>query len=384
MEVAGRRGWAVSGTVQRAPPIRCSTPSGVTRRGQRGRAAAGVRLRRRSGLRRSPGMARWRRGSVLEPRLRHRGGAVAVALAGVGAAAEVARRQWSGTWPRCAASARCRARGHGTSRRWCGARCGGATRVVAAMSTRTAGGAAAPAIGWRSTTSCRSRSAALRSRRISESAAVPTTGCATLMSKKQRAFGTDAARAPRRGRETERAGGQPKATGAGGWIASPAKRRGRADGGGREAGVGGARDRATCAADPRCDAERRDAARAAGWGGRWCPASAAKRLAAVAGRGAVATGERSGTEATAPGRCGCCCACRRRGGGRGRPPAVERHLAALRGVGAVPGSRPLMISRLTPRARCCAMLSGVEPTTRNQPHGRARHGQQDLGPEFDP
>ena len=150
--MAGTRGWAVSWNAQRAPPDRGSRPTGARRRGYRGGAAAGVRLRQRSGLRTPPGRARWGRR---------------------------VRRHWSGTWPRCAAPARCRARGHGTSRRSCGARCGGATRVVAATSTRTAGGAAAPAIGWRSTTSCRLRSAAVRSRRISECAAVPTTGCGT-------------------------------------------------------------------------------------------------------------------------------------------------------------------------------------------------------------
>ena len=108
-------------------------------------------LRRRSGWRTPPGMARWGRRSV--------------------------RRRWSGTSPRCAAAARCRAPGHGTSRPPCGGRCGGETRVVAAMSTVIAGGAAAPAIGWRSTTSCHSRSAAVRSPRISGSVAMLTTGC---------------------------------------------------------------------------------------------------------------------------------------------------------------------------------------------------------------
>ena len=62
----------------------------------------------------------------------------------------------------------------------CGGRCGGVTRVVAAMSTQTAGGAAAPAIGWRSTTSCRSRLAAVGSRGTSEFGVELITGTGTL------------------------------------------------------------------------------------------------------------------------------------------------------------------------------------------------------------
>ena len=168
--VAGTRGWGFPWTAQRAP-ARGSTPTGATRRRHRGGEAAGVRLRRRSGWRTPPGMARWGRRSV--------------------------RRQWSGTLPRCVPSVRRRAPGHGTSRRPCGARCGAATRVVAAMSTATAGGAAAPAIGWRSTTSCRSRSAAARNRQISGCVVKRTTGCATLSATATpRGEPTEARRAP--------------------------------------------------------------------------------------------------------------------------------------------------------------------------------------------
>jgi len=135
--------------------------------------------------------------------------------------------------------------------------------------------------------------------------------------------GAGTARAPGRRRETERAGGQPKATGGGGRIASPAKRQGRADGDGRDAGVDGFLDRATCAAGPRFEADRRDAARATGRGGRRCPTSAPKPLAYAAGHGAMGTGQRS--------------------------PALERHLAALRCVGAVPGSRSRYIPAVVRR-----------------------------------
>ncbi|MDE0446124.1 MAG: hypothetical protein OXH96_05575, partial [Spirochaetaceae bacterium] len=51
--------------------------------------------------------------------------------------------------------------------------------------------------------------------------------------------GAAAVRAPGRRRETKHAGGQSKAPGGGGRIASLAKRRGRIDGDGRDAGVGG-------------------------------------------------------------------------------------------------------------------------------------------------
>ena len=123
----------------------------------------------------------------------------------------------------------------------------------------------------------------------------------------------DAASTPGRRREREHACGQPTAMrGSGGRAASPAKRQWRADGGCRDAGVGGFLDRATCAAGPRFDADRRDAVRAPGRGGRGCPASAAKRLADATGYGAVGPAERS--------------------------PALERHLAALRCFDALPGS----------------------------------------------
>ena len=120
-----------------------------------------------------------------------------------------------------------------------------------------------------------------------------------------------AASAPGRHREAEHACGQPQAMhGRGGRAASPAKRHGRADGEGRDAGVDGVPDRATCAAGVRFEADRRDASRVPARGGHRCSNSPAKRLAYAAGRGAV---ERS--------------------------PALQRHLAALSCFGALPGSR---------------------------------------------
>ncbi|MDE0026540.1 MAG: HNH endonuclease [Spirochaetaceae bacterium] len=130
-----------------------------------------------------------------------------------------------------------------------------------------------------------------------------------------------AASAPGCRRETEHACGQPNGIrGSGGGAASPAKRHGRGDGDDRDAGVGGVQDRATCAAGPRFEADRRSASLAPERGGCRFPTSAAKRLAYAAGLGAVAPAERS--------------------------PALERHLAALSCVGAVPGSR----SRYIPAA----------------------------------
>ncbi len=125
-----------------------------------------------------------------------------------------------------------------------------------------------------------------------------------------------AASAPgcRRETETEHACGQPNGMrGSGGGAASPAKRHGRGDGDDRDAGVGGVQDRATCAAGPRFEADRRSASLAPERGGCRFPTSAAKRLAYAAGLGAVAPAERS--------------------------PALERHLAALSCCGALPGSR---------------------------------------------
>ncbi len=105
--------------------------------------------------------------------------------------------------------------------------------------------------------------------------------------------------APDRRRETEQACGQPKAMhGNGGRAASPANRPGRADDDGR--GAAGAQ----------FDAGIRGASRAPVRGHDRFTSSAAKRLAYAAGRGAV---ERS--------------------------PALARHLAALNGCGASPGSR---------------------------------------------
>ena len=117
-----------------------------------------------------------------------------------------------------------------------------------------------------------------------------------------------------RHRETEHACGQPQAMhGGGGRAASPAKRRGRAHGEGRDAGEGGVPDRATRVAGTRFEADRRDASRAPVRGGHRFPSSAAKRLAYAAGHGVVGPAEHS--------------------------PALERHLAALSCCGAWPGSR---------------------------------------------
>ena len=105
--------------------------------------------------------------------------------------------------------------------------------------------------------------------------------------------------APDRRRETEQACGQPKAMhGNGGRAASPAIRPGRAHDDGR--GAAGAQ----------FDAGKRGASRAPVRGHDRFTSSAAKRLAYAAGQGAV---ERS--------------------------PALARHLAALNGFGASPGSR---------------------------------------------
>ena len=99
----------------------------------------------------------------------------------------------------------------------------------------------------------------------------------------------------------------------GGRVASAAKRQRQAEGDGRDAGVGGVVGRATCAAGPRFDADRRNASWAPVLGDRRFPTSAAKRLAYAAGHDASAPAERS--------------------------PALEQHLAALRCCGALPGSR---------------------------------------------
>ena len=105
--------------------------------------------------------------------------------------------------------------------------------------------------------------------------------------------------APDRRREAEQACGQPKAMhGNGGRAASPAIRPGRAHDDGR--GAAGAQ----------FDAGKRGASRAPVRGHDRFTSSAAKRLAYAAGQGAV---ERS--------------------------PALARHLAALNGFGALPGSR---------------------------------------------
>ncbi len=133
--------------------------------------------------------------------------------------------------------------------------------------------------------------------------------------------GAGAAWAPGRGRETEHGCGQPRAMhGNSGEGASLAKRHGRAAGDGRDVGVHGVLEHATCAHGPRVDANRRNASWAPVPGDRRFPTLAAQRLAYAAGHGAVGPAERS--------------------------PAVQRHLAALRSLGAAPGSR----SRYIPAA----------------------------------
>ncbi|MDE0445920.1 MAG: hypothetical protein OXH96_04535 [Spirochaetaceae bacterium] len=148
-----------------------------------------------------------------------------------------------------------------------------------------------------------------------------------------------AASAPgrRRETETEHACGQPNGMrGSGGGAASPAKRHGQTDGDDRDAGAGGVQDRATCAAGPRFEADRRSASLAPERGGCRFPTSAAKRLAYAAGLGAVAPAERS--------------------------PALDRHLAALSCCGAVPGSRsryiPVAVKREVWRRDqgCCSYV----------------------------
>ena len=123
-----------------------------------------------------------------------------------------------------------------------------------------------------------------------------------------------AASAPGNNREAEHACGQPKAMrGNGVRAASPAKRRTRADGDGWDAESGGVPDRSTCAAGRHFDGDRRNPSRVPGRGGSRFPTSAPNGLACAAELGAVGPAERS--------------------------PALERHLAALRCFGAVPGPR---------------------------------------------
>ena len=127
-------------------------------------------------------------------------------------------------------------------------------------------------------------------------------------------LGGAAALAPERQREAEHACGPAAAVRCNGArAASPTKRHGRADGDGRDSGVGGVPDRAACAAEPQFEADRRCATRAPGRDRRRLMSSPAERLAYAAGYGAAEPAARS--------------------------PALERHLAALRCCGAVPGSR---------------------------------------------
>jgi len=130
-----------------------------------------------------------------------------------------------------------------------------------------------------------------------------------------------AASAPGRRRRAEHACGQPTAMrGSAGRAASPAKRQRRPGGDGQGAGVGGVLDGATRPAGPWFEADRRDGSRAPVRGDRRFPTSPAKRLACAAGLGATAQGECS--------------------------PALERHLAALNCLRALPESR----SRYIPAA----------------------------------
>ncbi|MDE0448346.1 MAG: hypothetical protein OXH96_16915, partial [Spirochaetaceae bacterium] len=80
---------------------------------------------------------------------------------------------------------------------------------------------------------------------------------------------------PGRRPEAEHACGQSNAIGGSSRAASPAKRQGRAGGDGPDAGVGGVPDRATSAAGPQFEADRRNAPREPLRGGRRSPTSAA-------------------------------------------------------------------------------------------------------------
>ena len=152
----------------------------------------------------------------------------------------------------------------------------------------------------------------------------------------QRPCGAGAS-APGRNRETEHSCAQPQAMhGSGGRAASPAKRQGRADGDVRDAAVGGVLDRATCAAGPQFEADRRNASWAPLRAGGRFSNSPAKRLAYAAGHDASAPAERS--------------------------PALERHLAALSCFDALPGSRsryiPVAVKREVWRRDqgCCSYV----------------------------
>ncbi|MDE0176997.1 MAG: hypothetical protein OXP36_00235 [Gammaproteobacteria bacterium] len=124
----------------------------------------------------------------------------------------------------------------------------------------------------------------------------------------------------------------------GGRAASAPKRERRADGDGRDAAVGGVGGRATCADGPRFDADRRNASRTPERGGLRFLTSPAKRLAYAAGHDASAPVERS--------------------------PTLERHLAALRCGGPLPGSRsryiPAEVRREVWRRDqgCCSYVDG--------------------------
>ena len=131
--------------------------------------------------------------------------------------------------------------------------------------------------------------------------------------------------APKRDAEAARGGVKyTQAADVGGRVAvSPAKRRGQAGGAGRDAQVGGGLDRRMGASGRRFEADRRDAERAPGRGGTRFPTSLAKRLAYAAGHGSEGPAERS--------------------------PALQRHLAALRCLGALPDARSRYIPAVVRR-----------------------------------
>ena len=167
--------------------------------------------------------------------------------------------------------------------------------------TRDGGGPAASAAKWDTEAECGSAKSAA-GRRVGQDE--------DAHAEEAERLGGSAAPAPKRRREAEHSCGQPKAMqGNGERATSPAERHGRADDDGRGAGVGGVAHRATCTAG-HFEAGERSAPRAPVRGRRRFSASPAKRLAYAAGHGAV---ERS--------------------------PALERHLAALHGCGALPGCR---------------------------------------------
>ena len=149
--------------------------------------------------------------------------------------------------------------------------------------------------------------------------------------------GGSAVSVPGRQRETAHACRPPKAMGGGGGAAvSPTNRQRRAAGDGRNEGKCGVPGRATCMAEPHCEAGEHRASRAPVTGRHRFTTSAAKRLQCGAGLDAVGPAERS--------------------------PALERHLAVLSCFGALPGSRtryvPVAVKREVWRRDhgCCSYV----------------------------